>query len=137
MPHSMLTFVYRSLKFSNGLFPLNVHSMHSRMPDSIPRVAWKLPESFLATFQKSRDFMNIDIFAGLSPDLSIIRTFAQGIDLEQPRHFWAALLLIFKEKLLWCQLNLHILSCGHFSNQNTQIFPGPVNARFAVIPDYS
>ena len=30
-----------------------------------------------------------------------------------------------------------ILSCEHFSDQNTQIFPGRVDARFSVIPNYS
>ena len=30
-----------------------------------------------------------------------------------------------------------ILGSDHFSDQNTQIFPGPVDARFPVIPNYS
>ena len=95
--------------------------------------SWKLP----GCFPENSKFHENGHFSGLCRDLSSIRTFAQGIDLEQWRHFWIALLLILDGKLLRCQLNLQILSCDHFSDQNTQIFPGPVNARFPVIPNYS
>ena len=95
--------------------------------------SWKLP----ACFPEKSKFHENRHFSVLCQDLSSIRTFAQGIDLEQPRHFWTALLLIFKEKLLRCRLNLQILSYEHFSDQNTQIFPSPVDARFPVILNYS
>ena len=78
--------------------------------------------------------MKISIFGWHAADLSTHRKWPQGIESTQRMHFWIAFDLIYNRKLVRSQLNSQILSCDHFSGQNTQNLLRAVNRQPGLPP---
>ena len=119
----------KSSEGSTSHFNLKVNLLNSRMLKNTRRATGKLPGSFREVLTKKLRFQKKKHFCRSNENLSVIRTFAQGIDWEQRRHFWIAFAMVLNGKLLRTQTNSQILSYDHFSGQNTQNLGPAVNCQ--------
>ena len=126
--HRNLMFLFRRAK---------INPRHSVLPQATPEASRKLPRSFLEAFEKNGKFVKISIFCDHDPDLCFGRDFSQGIESKQRMHFWIALDLTEKGKLLGSQTNTQILRYLHFCDRNFFVFDTHSFSEFPVLPYYS
>ena len=110
--------LYESFQPQSESPELSDAQKHSK---SYREASWKLPRGF----DKKAEISKKKHFCRSNENLSVIRTFAQGTDWEQRRHFWIAFAMVLNGKLLQTQTNSQILSYDHFLVKIHKIFQAP------------